>query len=133
MILPLMAAVLAATPSSAPAPETPPAPPSAQHRDIGYLTASQLALRCTDADPISISYCYGFLAAVHDSVRAYEAWLHVREFCAPERTSQSELRRAFLGHFDSHPADKNGQAASVVLAAFKQRFACPQKGAATVR
>lgn len=90
----------------------------------GYLTAGELDRRCSSAASADASYCYAYIAAVHDSVRSYELWLNMQEFCAPATTAQADLRSTFIDHMRSHPEDKGGQAASVVVVSFKQRFPC---------
>lgn len=96
-----------------------------------YFTASELAEQCGDPSPAKAAYCFAYIASVHDTVRAYEQWLNLREFCAPADTSQSDLRRAFVAHVAARPADGAGQAASVVVVAFKQRYPCPVTPLAT--
>jgi hypothetical protein len=93
--------------------------------DSGYLSAGDLATRCKDNSPAAASYCFAYITGVHDSVRAYETWLKLREFCIPYNTSQSELRRAFTVYVDANPGDRAGSAASVVVVSLKKAYACP--------
>lgn len=93
--------------------------------ELGYLTAGELSDRCADTAAASSSYCFAYVAAVHDSARAYEIWLREKEFCIPTRTPQADLRRAFLTYVNAYPAHRSGQAASVVLIALKESFPCP--------
>lgn len=120
------------TPAPVPAPVVPP-PSTAPARsatapstasDIGYLTASMLADRCKRADPSSSSYCFAYIAAVTDTVRAYEIWLDTREFCLPPNTSQAEIRRTFMTYINAYPNRAAGQAASVVVNALKETYPC---------
>lgn len=117
----LVGAALAAA-QVAPMPKTTPPPPASQ--DFGYLTGGALYQRCTEENSVSVSYCFAYLAAVHDSVRAYEVWLKVREFCPTSRLTQSDLRDAYLSYAKQRPADLSGQAATIALAALKLRYPC---------
>ncbi|HEX7857269.1 MAG TPA: Rap1a/Tai family immunity protein [Sphingobium sp.] len=103
----------------------PPAAPAVENlSDIGYMTASQLASRCSQNDPARSSYCFAYIAAVTDTARAYEIWLGTREFCLPARIAQSEIRRAFMTYVSAYPAQASGQAASVVVNALKLTYPC---------
>lgn len=93
-------------------------------RELGYLTAAQLAERCSDSSPASASYCFAYVAAVHDTARAYEVWLGQKEFCIPPATPQSELRRAFLTYITAYPSFRTGQAASAIVVALKESYPC---------
>lgn len=90
----------------------------------GLFRADQLKQRCLSTVVADASYCFAYVTGVHDAVRAYESWLNLREFCAPTRVAQGELRRAFVSYLDAHPADGAGEAASVVVVALKIRFPC---------
>ena len=107
-------------PASSPAP--PPASPSARGSDIGYFTAGNLADRCASSD--GISYCFAYIAAVHDTMRAYEVWLDQKEFCPPAALAQGDLRRSFLTYMSAYPGNRGGQAASVIVVALKQTYPC---------
>ncbi|WP_293884092.1 Rap1a/Tai family immunity protein [Sphingomonas sp.] len=91
---------------------------------IGFASAGELALRCAETSPAGATYCFTYIAAVYDTVRAYEQWLHLREFCLPYNVTQSDLRRTFIDYLGTHPLDRSGQAASVVVAALKQHYPC---------
>jgi hypothetical protein len=112
MLLLLMA--LAAEPATTPPPK------------IGYLEASELAERCTDPSAHGLEYCLAYLAAVNDTVRAYELWLKFKDMCIPEGTVQNELRTVFLDHLKAHPDQRDGQAASVAVLALQTRYPCPK-------
>ena len=86
--------------------------------------AGQLGQRCSKNDIAATSYCFAYIAAVTDSARAYEIWLHAREFCLPARVAQSEVRRAFMTYLSAYPANAQGQAASVVINALKTTYPC---------
>ncbi|WP_294238798.1 Rap1a/Tai family immunity protein [uncultured Sphingomonas sp.] len=90
----------------------------------GLFTANQLRDRCNASSAADISYCFAYVTGVHDSARAYEVWLGKREFCAPPRIPQGELRHAFLDYLTEHPGNGPAAAASVVVVAFKLRFPC---------
>jgi hypothetical protein len=113
-----MALSLTALTPEAPKTATPIAP------KFGYLTGKDLYQRCTEPSPISGSYCFAYVAAVHDLARDYEVWLNVREFCVPAGVTQGDLRDVFVAFARRRPADLEGQAASVVLAALKERCRC---------
>lgn len=116
------------TPAPAPSPALPPATPPASGRLIRpsgvFLSATDLRSRCLSSSPVTVSYCYAYITGVHDSVRAYETWLRFREFCVPLAASQADLRRAFVDYLDKHAEAASGEAASVVVVALKDRFAC---------
>lgn len=100
-----------------------PAPASAA-ADIGYLTGTALVQRCKQSDASSTSYCFAYIAAVTDTVRAYEIWLGSREFCLPANTAQADIRRGFLTYVSVYPDRAAGQAASVVVNALKETYPC---------
>ena len=91
----------------------------------GLFSAGKLKDRCDSNGAADISYCFAYVAGVYDTVRAYEAWLNLREFCAPAGLAQGDLRRAFVDYLNDNPGFRAGEAASVVVVAFKKRFACP--------
>lgn len=91
---------------------------------FGYLTAGDLDQRCRSSVTTDVSYCFAYVAAVHDTVRSYEKWLNVTEFCAPGITPQAEIRAAFTSYMQAHPAARDAEAASVVVVALKQHFPC---------
>ncbi|MFC0205070.1 Rap1a/Tai family immunity protein [Novosphingobium soli] len=138
----LLASAAALTPV-APPPSSAPTVPAAQSTEAGpalpsvdlprrprgvttpsFLTAGDLQAKCQDKALAMVSYCYAYVTGVHDSVKAYEVWLNMREFCRPLRMSQSELRQAFLEYLGKNPAAIRGEAASVVVIALRQKYAC---------
>lgn len=123
----LLAALIAgAAAVSAHAQEAPPRVPDARSAPLGggLFNADELRARCMSAVAADASYCFAYITGVHDSVRAYEQWLNLREFCAPSRVPQGELRHAFIDYLAEHPADRSGEAASVVVVALKSRYPC---------
>jgi hypothetical protein len=124
----ILAAILSAPSAIA---HTHPAPPAAGTTAGGLFSAGQLRDRCQSSVPADASYCFAYVAGVHDTVRAYEAWLNLREFCAPGRVAQGELRRAFTDYVSAHPDTTSGEAASVVVVALKIRYPCTSASAAT--
>lgn len=117
--------LLAAAAPGAPA-AAPPAPaPAAPSTDIGFITARELAAKCSDGSAAGLSYCFAYIAAVHDTMRAYEIWLGQKEFCLPAGSSQGDIRRTFLTYLSAYPDQGSGQAASVVAVALKQTYICP--------
>lgn len=94
---------------------------------IGFLSAASLRDRCESKAAGLVSYCFAYVTGVHDTVQAYETWLRVREFCAPAVSSQSDMRRAFLDYLARNPSAASGEAASVIVLAFKDAFGCDTK------
>jgi hypothetical protein len=92
---------------------------------LGIAHGSDVINRCTEKSPESGTFCFAYIAAVYDSVRAYETWLNMKEFCLPPQTPQSELRDAVVQHIERNPNDRLGQGASVVIRALKERYPCP--------
>jgi len=116
-ILLLWAAALASTPAEPPT-------PARNQNQSGYLTAGRLVEQCSSNVPAAISACYAYIAAVHDTMLAYEVWLNQREFCVPSSATQSDLRLAFLGYMSAYPRYRTGQAASAVVVALKGAYPC---------
>ncbi len=102
----------------------PQAPASAGPIAGGLFSAGQLRQRCLSNVPADASYCFAYITGVHDTVRAYEAWLNQREFCVPRHVPQGDLRQAFIDYLRDKPSDASGEAASVVVVALKIRYAC---------
>ncbi len=94
-------------------------------RDFGFLTADALAERCNSDFPGDVAYCFAYVAGVHDTIRAYEVWLSLKEFCPPPELMQADFRRIFLTYLKAHPNLGKGQAASTVVVALKTAFPCP--------
>lgn len=90
----------------------------------GLFSAGQLRQRCLSNVVADASYCFAYVTGVHDTVRAYEAWLNQREFCVPRHVPQGDLRQAFIDYLRDKPSDLSGEAASVVVVALKIRYAC---------
>lgn len=95
-----------------------------QPAPIGYMTAGELATRCSDNSAPATSYCFAFITGVHDTAQAYELWLSQREFCPPKGTAQADLRRAFMTYLTAYPQNRAGEAASVVVVALKETYPC---------
>jgi hypothetical protein len=114
-MLNLMLAAAAATQTSA--------VPSSQPVQ-GFQSASDLRSKCTGTSLHGQNYCYAYLAAVADSVTAYQTWLNLQDICVPSSMSQGELKDAFVAYLVEHPSQVEGQAASVVVTALQQRFPC---------
>lgn len=143
MVMPLalllaVPSVLQALPQHIPMPQTaalqavprqsPPAGSSTAPRAGGLFSANQLRQRCLSNVAADASYCFAYITGVHDTVRAYEAWLNQREFCVPRHVPQGDLREAFIGYLRDHSADLSGEAASVVVVALKIRYPCTADG-----
>lgn len=114
----------ATLPGSTSAAVMPPAPVGRIAATPAFLTAGELQRKCQDKALAAVSYCYAYVTGVHDAVKAYETWLNMREFCRPLRMSQSELRQAFLEYMQQNPLAATGEAASVVVVALRQKYAC---------
>ncbi|KQN07227.1 Rap1a/Tai family immunity protein [Sphingomonas sp. Leaf25] len=91
---------------------------------IGFLRAGDLETRCQSNAPATASYCFAYVTGVYDTVKAYESWLNLKEFCVPLRPPQGDLRRVFLEYLARNPAYRSGEASSVVVVALKQRYPC---------
>lgn len=123
----LLGAAAQASPAAGEKASPQPAPPisvSPTPAKIGYLTAGQLADRCSDNSAAGSTYCFAFITGVHDTVQAYEQWLAQREFCVPAGTPQADLRRSFLSYMLVYPQNSGGEAASVVVVALKAAYPC---------
>jgi hypothetical protein len=91
---------------------------------LGVVRGAEVINRCTEKSAESGSFCFAYIGGVFDSVRAYETWLNIKEFCIPAGTPQSELRDVVVAHIEKNPNDRLGQGASVVIRALKQRYPC---------
>lgn len=91
---------------------------------IGFLRAGELETRCQSNTPAAASYCFAYVTGVYDTVKAYESWLNLKEFCVPLRPPQGDLRRVFLEYLARNPAYRSGEASSVIVVALKQRYPC---------
>lgn len=112
-------------PAVAPQPGAQPEAAAPASGPIGYFTAGKLADRCQEDSAYSMSYCFAYLAAVHDTARAYEVWLSEKEFCIPPAISQDDLRKTYLAHLAANPGHRLGQAGSVIIVALKEAYPCP--------
>ena len=144
MVLPLALLLATSSPLQTPAPPTPvpqssrakPSVPAPQASFQvappagGLFSANQLRQRCLSNVAADASYCFAYITGVHDTVRAYEAWLNQREFCVPRHVPQGDLREAFIGYLRDHASDVSGEAASVVVVALKIRYPCTTEGRA---
>ncbi|PEQ13853.1 hypothetical protein B2G71_05990 [Novosphingobium sp. PC22D] len=99
-------------------------PALASPPSLGFVAGTDLFKQCADDSATGTSYCFAYLAAVHDSVRAYESWLGFREFCTSNRLTQSDLRDLFLKDARRYPFELRGQAASVVVSSLKRAYPC---------
>jgi hypothetical protein len=90
----------------------------------GYIYGSDLLRDCSAGFSQSVSRCEGYLVGVHDTVRAYEEWGGVREVCSPKRTSPAHLRSTVVDYLRARPDYFSGQAASVAVLAFRDKYPC---------
>lgn len=97
-------------------------PPAGASGAPSYLKARDLLARCTKIE--GWDYCYGYIASVYDTVRAYEAWLKINEMCVPRGTSQQELVDTVVRYLQAHPEEQDSQAASVAVVAIQLRYRC---------
>ena len=105
---------------------TAPAVPAAQVAPrFGFVTAAQLVERCNGQSSYALSYCYAYLAGVHDTLRAYEIWLARPEFCPPASATLEDTRRLLIAFLGTHPEYRDGQGASVSAVALKEGYPCP--------
>lgn len=100
---------------------------------LGFISAASLRDRCEATELGLVTYCFAYIAGVHDTVRAYETWLRFREFCPPIASSQADMRRAFVTYLKAHPDAASGEAASVIVLAFKDQFPCEEATKAAPR
>lgn len=130
----LLMAVAFAIAAAAPAPpalsQAPPERAAAEpasvsdERRLGYVFGSDLLARCTEGSVTSTSYCFGYVAAVFDSVRSYEVWQNMREFCVPQTATLSDLRATVVGYLQRHQERLDGQAGSLVVLALRDAYPC---------
>ncbi|SFG20993.1 hypothetical protein SAMN05518801_11085 [Novosphingobium sp. CF614] len=118
------AAPVAAPAAPVPAGQSAEAKPLQSQTPFGFMTAGKLADRCTEPSAYSISYCYAYLAGIHDAMRAYEVWLGQREFCAPTEVAQKDLRDVFVAFITANPRYRAAQGASVAVVALKETYPC---------
>lgn len=90
----------------------------------GYQSARALTGLCTDTSSYGQSYCYAYIAAAADTVRAYQAWMGLNDVCLPARVSQGQLRDIFVDYARAHPESGDDQAASIVVLALGEKFPC---------
>jgi hypothetical protein len=100
------------------------ATPSASDHMVGFVHGSDLAARCGDNALQQSAFCFGFINAVYETVRAYETWLNIREICTPTNITLVDMRNAVVDHLKRVPSDGGGQGASVVLIALKEKWPC---------
>jgi len=113
-----------AAPPAEPAP-APPAPVAIPAPAKTFFSAQALRAQCELADAQAVTACFAFVGAVYDTSRAYQQWMNFREFCIPADVTKGELRLAMLQYLNLHPRESDAQAASVVVLALKDRYACP--------
>ena len=102
----------------------PPPAPTRSTAKMNFTHGSDIIARCTSDTPQDGSFCFGFVAAVYESVRAYETWLNIREFCVPAGVTLSDMRDAVVARIRKNPNDRLGQGASVVILALKEKWPC---------
>ena len=102
-----------------------PQPPRpAPSEATGFQSAGDLFAKCSGSSVHGQSYCYAYLAAVSDSVIAYQVWLSLRDICLPREITQGELKDVFTDFLVRNPTRATDQAASIVVTALQARFRC---------
>lgn len=99
----------------------------------GYQSAGALGQLCTDSSSYGQGYCFAYIAAVADAVRAYQAWLGLKDVCLPARVSQGRLRDVFVDYLTANPSLGGDQAASIIVLALQAQFPCAAERAAPRR
>lgn len=96
----------------------------------GFQSAEALYKNCTGNSVHGREYCFAYVAAVADSVRAYQAWLNLNDVCLQRSISHGSLIDTYTGYFERNPSLGPRQAASVVVLSMQGRFPCGAAGAA---
>lgn len=91
---------------------------------FGFVTAGELADHCEGTSAYATSFCYAYLAGIHDTMRAYGVWLTQNEFCAPAKLTQQDLRNVFVGFVQKNASFRTAHAASVAVSAVKGAYPC---------
>jgi hypothetical protein len=97
---------------------------SQEQRFLGYVFGADLLRRCTAPSAAGLDYCFGFIAAAHDTARAYETWFGFRDMCVPAGTPQGELRDVVVSYLRANEEQQSAQAASLVILALRARYGC---------
>jgi len=108
-----------------------PEAPHARTGTDGFQSAEALYSYCKGSAVSGQEYCFAYIAAVADTVRAYQAWLNLSDVCLRQGVSQGALRDIFADYLGRNPGLGHNQAASVVVLALQDRFACKPAAAPT--
>lgn len=100
-----------------------PAPPGSG--TDGFQNAEQLYSYCRGSSVAGQEYCFAYIAAVADSVRAYQTWFKLHDVCLRAAVTHGALAETFASYFEKNPSLGRNQAASVVVLAMQEQFPCP--------
>lgn len=104
----------------------------ARAKTDGFHTAQSLYENCKGSSVHGREYCFAYIAAVADSVRAYQAWLNLQDVCVQKTTSHGALADIFVAYVERNTALGQNQAASVVVLSMQERYPCTSKNPAAV-
>lgn len=126
MMLELLAVATAASAQPAPAPVDPVVPIAAPPRidTEAFQTGTALMGKCTGQSVHGLEYCFAYIAAVADTVRAYQVWLDLADVCLPAKLSQRQMSDIVVSYLTANPGQGKQQAASVVVLALAAKFPC---------
>lgn len=118
----LALATAAAAPPPAPPPAIAAAPPRAATG--AFQTGNALMEKCTGPSVHGLEYCFAYIAAVADTVRAYQVWLDLADVCLPPKLSQRQMSDIVVNYLADKPGQGKQQAASVVVLALAAKYPC---------
>lgn len=124
LLLLLLAVSPAAAGQKPNAAESPGALAPADPEVSGFQSAGALLEKCASSSAHGQDYCYAYLAAVSDSIRAYQIWLNLRDVCIPADITQGELKDTYRDFLVKNPSRVTDQAASIIVTALQAHFPC---------
>jgi hypothetical protein len=89
-----------------------------------FQTGTALMEKCTGPSVHGLEYCFAYIAAVADTVRAYQVWLDLADVCLPAKLSQRQMSDIVVSYLAANPAQGKQQAASVVVLALAAKYPC---------
>ena len=91
-----------------------------------YYTAGGVLSDCESKKASEQAYCMTYLAGISDAHNALVFWknLPTPKFCAPEKTTQNELRRVFIAYARENTDKLHLAAASLVMNSFYKAYPC---------
>jgi hypothetical protein len=90
----------------------------------GFQSAGELLRKCRENSSFGRTYCFAYLAATADSVRAYQIWIGRGDPCLPSDLTLGRLADIFDAYLVANPSQTRAQAASVLVAALQDTFPC---------